>query len=455
MNQHVTPLRGSLSGQPTTLSPGYMSGFGNSFETEALPGALPVGRNSPQRPAYGLYAEQLSGSPFTAPQATNQRSWLYRIRPSVKHTGRFRSIDRGLIRAGGLDRDEHDMPIAQLRWDPAPLPSSPTDFVDGLSTITIAGDVEGQSGMAAHVALVTASMTDSYFFNADGELLILPQQGRLRFRTEFGVIEAGPAEIVVIPRGIVFAVDLPDGPARAYVCENYGGGFTLPDRGPIGANCLANPRDFLTPVATYEDREHPSLLRVKWCGKMYACEIGQSPLDVVAWHGNYAPYKYDLRAYSPVGAIGFDHPDPSIFTVMTSPSGEPGTANIDFVIFPERWMVAENTFRPPWYHRNLMSEFMGLIHGVYDAKPEGFTPGGFSLHNMMLPHGPDAPAYEQASTAELKPHKLTGTMAFMFETRFPQRVTAFAAGLAGLQPNYIDCWRDLKKRFDPANPRAW
>ncbi|MGL5115763.1 MAG: homogentisate 1,2-dioxygenase, partial [Beijerinckiaceae bacterium] len=318
-----------------------------------------------------------------------------------------------------------------------------------------AGDVEGQSGMAAHIGLVTKSMTDSYFFNADGELLIVPQQGRLRFRTEFGVIEAGPAEIAVIPRGVVFAVDLVDGPARAYVCENYGGGFTLPDRGPIGANCLANPRDFLTPVAAYEDDERPSQLRVKWCGKLYACDIGQSPLDVVAWHGNYAPYKYDLRTFSPVGAIGFDHPDPSIFTVMTSPSGEPGTANIDFVIFPERWMVAENTFRPPWYHRNIMSEFMGLIYGVYDAKPEGFVPGGFSLHNMMLPHGPDAPAYEQASTAELKPHKLTGTMAFMFETRFPQRVTAWAAGLAGLQAGYIDCWAGLKKRFDAGNAKPW
>jgi homogentisate 1,2-dioxygenase len=285
--------------------------------------------------------------------------------------------------------------------------------------------------------------------------MIVAQEGRLRFCTEFGIIDIGPGEIAVIPRGVVMRVEIPDGPARAYVCENYGGALTLPDRGPIGANCLANPRDFLTPVAAYEDKPGKAVLHVKWCGMMYATEIDQSPLDVVAWHGNYAPYKYDLRTFSPVGAVSFDHPDPSIFTVMTSPSGEPGTANIDFVIFPERWSVAENTFRPPWYHRNIMSEFMGLVYGVYDAKPVGFTPGGFSLHNMMLPHGPDMPAYESASTVDLKPHKMEGTLAFMFETRFPQRVTKFAAGLAGLQEDYIECWTDLKRRFDPTKKTAW
>lgn len=427
---------------------GYMSGFGNSFETEALPGALPIGRNSPQKINYGLYAEQLSGSPFTAPQATNQRSWLYRIRPSVKHTGRFRRIDAGLIRSGP-NRDEATLPIGQMRWDPIPLPVDRLTFLSGMRTITTAGDADTQAGMAAHVVLVTAPMVDEYFFCADGELLVVAQEGRLRFRTEFGIIDIAPGEICVIPRGVVIAVDPVGGPARAYVCENYGGGFVLPDRGPIGANCLANPRDFLTPVAAYEDREGPAALYVKWGGELFATEIAQSPLDVVAWHGNYAPYKYDLRTYSPVGAIGFDHPDPSIFTVLTAPSETPGTANIDFVIFPERWMVAENTFRPPWYHRNIMSEFMGLIYGVYDAKPEGFVPGGFSLHNMMLPHGPDTGAFEHASNSELKPVKLTGTMAFMFETRFPQRVTAYAAGLDGLQAGYLDCWSGLRKHFDP------
>jgi homogentisate 1,2-dioxygenase len=432
----------------------YMSGFGNSFETEALPGALPVGRNSPQKPAYGLYAEQLSGSPFTAPRSSNERSWLYRIRPSVKHGGRWSRVDKGAMRTAPC-RDEADLPIGQMRWSPIPLPARPKSFVTGIHTLTTAGDADTQAGMAAHILLVTVSMEREYIFNADGEYLVVAQEGRLRFFTEFGVIEIEPGEIAVIPRGVVFRCELIDGPARAYLCENYGGSFTLPDRGPIGANCLANPRDFLTPVAAYEDLEEPSTLYAKWGGELYTTPIGQSPLDVVAWHGNYAPYKYDLRRYSPVGAIGFDHPDPSIFTVLTAPSETPGTANIDFVIFPERWMVAENTFRPPWYHRNIMSEFMGLIYGVYDAKPEGFTPGGFSLHNMMLPHGPDAQAYDHASTVELRPVKLTGTMAFMFETCFPQRVTAYAASLPQLQPDYAACWEGLAKRFDPTKKDAW
>jgi homogentisate 1,2-dioxygenase len=428
----------------------YMSGFGNSLETEALPGALPIGRNSPQKCAYGLYAEQLSGSPFTAPRASNERSWLYRIRPSVKHSGRFTKIDGGFWRTAPCH--EHDMPIGQLRWHPTPIPKEKLTFVDGIRTMTTAGDAGTQTGMAAHIFLATQSMRDACFYNADAEMLIVLQEERLRVVTEFGIIEAEPGEIVVIPRGVKMRVELMGGPARGYICENYGGAFTLPERGPIGANCLANARDFLTPVAAYEDRDAPCHLTVKWGGSLWRTTLGHSPFDVVAWHGNYAPYKYDLRRFSPVGAISFDHPDPSIFSVLTAPSETPGTSNIDFVIFPERWQVADNTFRPPWYHRNIMSEFMGLVYGVYDAKPEGFTPGGVSLHNCMLPHGPDAQAFEHASSVELKPVKLTGTLAFMFETRFPQRVTKYAAELDTRQPDYADCWTGLQKRFDPEKP---
>jgi homogentisate 1,2-dioxygenase len=428
----------------------YMSGFGNSFESEALPGALPVGRNSPQKCDFGLYAEQLSGTAFTMPQASNQRSWLYRIRPGVKHAGRFTRVDQGLLRTAPAAREESALPLGQLRWGPVPAPDGELSFVTGLCTVTTAGDADTRNGMAAHYLFVTRSMRDEYFMNCDGELLIVVQDNGLRLVTEFGVIEVSPGEICVIPRGVIFRAELIGGAVRGYVCENYGASFTLPDRGPIGANCLANPRDFLTPVAAYEDRETPSLLFAKWGGDLFRSEIGQSPLDVVAWHGNYAPYKYDLRRFSPVGALLFDHPDPSIFTVLTAPSETPGTANVDFVIFPDRWMVAENTFRPPWYHRNIMSEFMGLIYGVYDAKPEGFRPGGMSLHNSMLPHGPDETSFEHASNCELKPVKQTGTMAFMFETRFPQRVTRWASELPALDEGYADCWSGLKKRFDPA-----
>ena len=427
---------------------GYMSGFGNGFESEALPGALPVGRNSPQKCPYGLYAEQISGSPFTAPRVSNERSWLYRIRPTVKHWGRFEKADIGLWRTAPCH--EYEMPIAPLRWDPTPIPAESLTFLQGIRTMSTAGDASTQGGMGAHVFLITRSMLNEYFYNADGEMLFVLQQGNLRFATEFGIIDAEPCEIVIIPRGVKIRVELRgDKAARGYLCENYGGAFTLPERGPIGANCLANQRDFLTPHAAFEVRAAPSTLTVKWGGALWRTKIAQSPLDVVAWHGNYAPYIYDLRHFSPVGPVLFDHADPSIFTVLSSPSETPGTANIDFVVFPERWAVAENSFRPPWYHMNVMSEFMGLIAGVYDAKPQGFVPGGMSLHNSMLPHGPDAEAFERASNAELKPARLSNTLAFMFETRFPQRVTKYAAELATLQHDYVDCWAGIKKHFDP------
>ncbi|WP_417415806.1 homogentisate 1,2-dioxygenase [Hoeflea sp.] len=431
------------------MSLAYMPGFGNDFETESLPGALPQGQNSPQRCAYGLYAEQLSGSPFTAPRGTNERSWLYRIRPSVRHTTDFRVIDRPYWLSA--PKQEPDiLSLGQRRWDPMPYPDGAVNFLDSMRTITTAGDVVGQTGMATHIYALTADMEDDYFFDADGELMIVPQEGALTIFTEMGIIEVAPLEIVVLPRGMMFKVKRAEGVerARGYVCENYGAKFSLPERGPIGANCLANPRDFKTPVAAYEDKETTCLVHIKWCGVFHVTAIGHSPLDVVAWHGNYAPYKYDLRTFSPVGAIGFDHPDPSIFTVLTAPSGEAGTANIDFVIFPPRWMVAEHSFRPPWYHRNIMSEFMGLIEGQYDAKEEGFVPGGVSLHNMMMPHGPDHDAFEKASTVELKPVKLSDTMAFMFETRFPQMVTRYAAELETLQTGYVNCWEGIERKFD-------
>lgn len=450
MNVSVRPSLAAGS-SPAPGATAYLSGFGNGFETEALPGALPVGRNSPQKCPYGLYAEQLSGSPFTAPRTTNERSWLYRIRPTVAHWGRFERADIGLWRTAPCA--EVDIPPAPLRWDPVPVPDAAISFLQGVRTMTTAGDAGASAGMGAHVYLITRSMVDEYFYDADGELLFVPQQGDLRLWTEFGIMDIEPGEIAVVPRGVKFRIELPGGPARGYLCENYGGAFTLPERGPIGANCMANPRDFLTPVAAYEDRDAPGKMYVKWGGSLWATEIARSPLDVVAWHGNYAPYKYDLRRYSPVGPILFDHADPSIFTVLTSPSETPGTANIDFVIFGDRWLVAENTFRPPWYHMNVMSEFMGLVYGVYDAKTGGgFVPGGCSLHNTMLPHGPDRDAFEAASGAALAPRKLEGTLAFMFETRFPQRVTRFAAEAPELQRDYGDYGHALARHFDPARP---
>ena len=424
----------------------YMPGFGNDFETEALPGALPQGRNSPQKCNYGLYGEQLSGTAFTAPGHQNERTWCYRIRPSVKHSHRYKKIDVPFWKsAPNIIQDV--ISLGQYRWDPIPFDDKPKNWITGIRTMTTAGDVNTQVGMASHVYLVTNSMVDEYFYSADSELLIVPQEGEIRFATELGVINASPKDIVIIPRGLLYKVEVISGPCRGFICENYGQKFGLPNRGPIGANCMANRRDFKTPTAYFEDKETPSKVTIKWCGQFHSTEIGHSPLDVVAWHGNYAPCKYNLSDYCPVGAVLFDHPDPSIYTVLTAPSGIEGTANIDFVLFRERWSVAENTFRPPWYHKNIMSELMGNIYGQYDAKPEGFIPGGVSLHNMMLPHGPDKEAFEKASNSELVPTKMENTMSFMFETRFPQHLTKYSAKEAPIQENYIDCWSDIEKNF--------
>jgi homogentisate 1,2-dioxygenase len=425
----------------------YQSGFGNEFATEALEGALPVGQNSPQRAAYGLYAEQLSGTAFTAPRGANRRSWLYRIRPAAVHRP-FAKIDNGRIESRF---DAVPTPPNQLRWDPLPIPSAATDFVDGLVTMAGNADPAAMSGCGIHLYAANRSMSERFFYDADGELLIVPQQGRLRFATELGRIDVEPCEIVAIPRGVRFRVELVDKAARGYVCENYGAPLRLPDLGPIGSNGLANPRDFLSPKAWYEDRDGSFQLIAKFMGNLWSAEIDHSPLDVVAWHGNYAPYKYDLRRFNVIGSISYDHPDPSIFLVLQSQSDTAGVDMIDFVIFPPRILAMEHTFRPPWFHRNVASEFMGLIEGVYDAKAEGFLPGGASLHNCMTGHGPDADTFESASNADLsKPTRIADTMAFMFETRHVIRPTRFALESAQLQSEYYRCWEELRKRFDPA-----
>jgi homogentisate 1,2-dioxygenase len=424
----------------------YLSGFGNEFATEALPGALPQGRNSPQRAPYALYAELISGTAFTAPRAENRRTWVYRRQPSVV-SGAYQPYAQQWWLTGA--QPGAVLPPEPLRWGPFEIPADAGDFVDGIRTVAVNGDVEAQAGVAAHVYLCTRSMTQRALVNADGEMLVVPQQGRLVIRTELGVLEVKPGEIALLPRGIAFRVEVPDGPSRGYVCENYGAMFRLPELGPIGSNGLANARDFQAPVAAYEETSAPHELVKKFGGRLWRAELKQSPFNVVAWHGNLAPLKYDTANFMTIGSISFDHPDPSIFTVLTSPSDTPGTANCDFVIFPPRWLVAEDTFRPPWYHRNVMSEFMGLVYGQYDAKPQGFRPGGASLHNCMVPHGPDEEAFEKASTAPLQPHKLDNTLAFMFESRWRFQPTPYALKGGALDAAYAECWSGLADRFAP------
>ncbi|NKQ52755.1 homogentisate 1,2-dioxygenase [Amycolatopsis sp. K13G38] len=422
----------------------YSAGFGNEHHSEAVPGALPVGRNSPQRAPLGLYAEQHSATAFTEPRAHNRRSWVYRIRPSAAHP-EFRPFRDGNLRSAPVDDGVADP--NRLRWSAPPLPDVPVDFVDGLFTVGATGNVLQRSGIGIHWYLATKSMTDRYFADADGELLLVPQLGGLLLHTEYGRLRVRPGEIAVIGRGVRFRVDLLDGGARGYVCENYGQAFTLPELGPIGANGLAGPRDFLYPVAAFEDRDATVQVVQKFGGRLWAADYDHSPLDVVAWHGSHAAYKYDTARFAVMGTVSFDHPDPSIHTVLTSPTDTPGQANADFVIFAPRWLVGEDTFRPPWYHRNVMSEFMGLVTGVYDAKAEGFEPGGASLHNMWSAHGPDAETFEKASAQELVPQKIDDTLAFMFETRWPVVTTALAREAPFRQRNYDSVWSGLRRRM--------
>jgi len=422
----------------------YQSGFGNEFASEAVPGALPQGRSNPQRVAHGLYAELLSGTAFTAPRAMNRRTWLYRRRPSVA-AGSYDALEHPTWKSGAAAGVA--APPEPLRWHPVPIPDAaqPLDFIDGMITIAACGEVDAQCGIGAHLVLANRSMQRA-FVNADGEMLVVPQQGRLVITTELGVLEVVPNEIAVLPRGMAFSVAV-DGPTRAYVCENYGAAFRLPELGPIGSNGLAGARDFLVPHAAFDRSASGGELVKKYGGRLWCARVSATPFNVVAWHGNLVPCKYDTRRFMTIGSISHDHPDPSIFTVLTSPSDTPGTANCDFVIFPPRWMVAEDTFRPPWYHRNVMSEFMGLVHGQYDAKPEGFEPGGASLHNPMVPHGPDATAFEKASSGALVPQFLGNTLAFMFESRWRMQPTAYALASSALDRRYADCWDGLQDNF--------
>ena len=428
----------------------YQTGFGNEFATEAMAGVLPKHQSAPQHVALGLYAELWTGTPFTAPRASNRRTWVYRINPSAKHKP-FVEIPARHLRSGPFD--EVPAPPTQLRWDPLPIPETPTDFVDGLVTLGGNGDPSVQSGIALHMYAANASMTDRFFYDADGELLIVAQLGSLRVCTELGVLEVGPGEIGVVPRGLRFRVELIDPAVRGLVAENYGPAFRLPELGPIGSNGLANPRDFQTPVAAFEDLQGSFRQDAKFLGRLWTAEIDHSPLDVVAWHGNSAPYKYNLDRFVALSTVTFDPPDPSIYTVLTAPTAVPGTANADFIVFPPRWIVAEHTFRPPAFHRNVSSEFMVNIRGAYHGKSGGFAPGGASLHNCMTGHGPDAASYERAIAADDKPEFLANTLAVMVETQLAVRPTKFALESQTLQADYYEAWQGLKKNF-PQEPAA-
>ncbi|MEE3139619.1 MAG: homogentisate 1,2-dioxygenase [Actinomycetota bacterium] len=424
----------------------YQTGFGNHFESEADPGVLPVGQNSPQRVKGGLYTEQITGTAFTAPRSSMLRSWVYRMRPSVRHFTDLQPIDNGLIRSGP-DQNAASTPV-QLRWDPFPASSVGTNWLTGLTTVATNGNNEMQLGGAVHHFVATNSMQDLAFVNTDGELMLVPYDGRLVLRTEMGNLHVAPGYLAVIPRGVKFSVDLLDATARGYVCENYGTAFGLPEHGLLGPDANALPRDFEYPIANYDRDDNPTKLVAKISGQLYATELSHSPFDVVAWHGNLSPYRYELRRFCAVGPVIFDHPDPSIWTLLSSASDTAGTANMDFILFREHWRVAEHTFRPPWFHSNVMSELMGLVDGIYDAKAEGFLPGGISIHNSFIPHGPDEAAYESATQADLGPVKGPDSLAVMWESRYRWAPTSWAMALTELQADYPERWANLSREYD-------
>ena len=424
----------------------YQIGFGNDFATEALAGALPIGQSNPRKTPFGLYTEEINGTPFTAPRAQSRRTWTYRIRPSAVHKP-FKPIDAGHLRSAPFN--EAPPTPNQMRWRPLPIPKARTDFLQGLITFGGNGDPALQVGAAMHMYAANASMTDRFFYDADGELLIAPQLGALLVRTELGILDVAPGEICVVPRGVKFCVELEGAEARGYVCENYGPHFRLPELGPIGTNGLANSRDFLAPVAAYEERDGDFRVVAKFQGALWEAEIDHSPLDIVAWHGTYAPYKYDLARFNAMNTVSYDHPDPSIYCVLAAPSAIPGHANIEFALIGDRWTVARHTFRPPPFHRNVASEFVGLVKGRYIGKGDDFEPGCASLHNCMIGHGPDLDAFERGSAASAEPQYLENTMTIVLETQLVIRPTAFAMETDLRERDYYLHWQGLGKRFRP------
>ncbi len=426
----------------------YQHGFLNHFETEARAGALPKGQNSPQKVPHGLFAEQINGSAFTAPRHRNLSTWLYKINPSAK-VGKFEEVGHATW-ISDLAHGKFIKTPEALRFRPFPEPKQAIDFLDSIFTYAINGNPALNTGTALSLFSFNQSMNHRYLYNADAEMMIVLESGEITLHTEMGILELAPQIIGVIPRGVKFKIDLKPGTksVRGYLCENFGLPFQLPELGPIGANGLAHGRDFEIPVAHFEDLSGNFELFSRYQGSLWRTTLTHSPLDTVAWHGNYAPYRYDLRKFNTINTVSYDHPDPSIFTVLTSPGLNPGTANIDFVIFPPRWMVAENTFRPPYYHRNIMNEFMGLIHGKYDAKEEGFKPGGVSIHNAFIGHGPDADGFLKATSAELKPDRYEDTMAFMWESQYPFIPSEQALRSKDLlDTQYVECWQKLPKLY--------
>lgn len=433
-------LQGAMNSNPRAS---YQPGFGNEFATEAVAGALPVGQNSPQRPPLGLVSELVSGTAFVAPRALNRRSYLFRIRPST-NAHPLLPVSFPNFQTPPLAVDPQP---GAMRWSTLNDKIAGKDFLDGLLTHCGNGSPRTQNGMAVHIYNASEPMTGRAFVNSDGEMLIIPQTGKLVITTELGIMDIQPGELALIPKGMKMKVDPVSGPAYGFMCENYGLPFVLPDLGLIGSHGLANAIDFETPVAAFEDNEEPTELIQKFCGSFWETKLEYSVFDVVAWRGNWAPCKYDMMKFNTMGSISYDHPDPSIFCALTSSSDAVAGGNVDFMILPPRWIVAEHSFRPPGFHRNSVSEFLALVKGAHESRSSNFPPGSISLHNCWTPHGPDTETLEQARTAELQPQRVDDALVFMLETRFPLEMSSAAFESDKRQRDCTNGWAGFTKRF--------
>lgn len=414
----------------------YLEGFGNYHHSEAFPGANPIGMNSPQKPALGLLTERISGSSFTAPRDHNLQTWLYRTVSSLSHS-------EYTLYGTEDSTTGHITPNSYL-W-----PSFQTSDDDWTSQrlLSSTGDANTKTGLAIRLYAISKDMQPNTVFSSlDGDMLIIPQAGgSLDIQTELGKLLVRPNEIAVIPRGVRHRITLPNGPTRGYICELFQGHFRLPELGPIGSCSLANQRDFQIPTAIYDGKLEADIavpnrgsdwtIISRMASKLWSCTQDHTPFDVAGWHGTFYPYKYDLGRFSILGSILFDHPDPSIFTVLTAPSNrEPGTSVVDFAIIPPRWNMMEDTYWPPYYHRNTMSEFSGPI--VYDQahewhKEHSFKPYGAQLNGTMTAHGPSKEVHQAARESDLKPKKvgMEGLTIFLLETECPMRVQNWAVEL--------------------------
>ncbi|KAH9874017.1 hypothetical protein IAQ61_004645 [Plenodomus lingam] len=442
----------------------YQAGWGNRHQSEVIPGTLPVAQNNPQEVRFGLYTEGITYSAFAAPRAHNYSTYMYRCRPAAAHNGYVPFESKSNIQNCFLSLNPKVATLPeQAEWRPFPLPKEEEkiDFANGLHTLAGSGDPNIREGLALYVYMINSSMERRAFCNADGDFLICAQLGTLDIVTEMGKIFLQPGEICVIQRGIRFCMNLaPDTKvARGYITEVWGSMWELPDLGPLGGHGLANPRDFLYPVAAIDDNLHVDWQIVnKINGELVAIQQDHSPFDLVAWHGNVVPYKYDLTKFSSQNSTSIDHTDPSIFTVLTAKSRDPLTPLADFLWFGPRWDVATNTFRLPYFHRNSASEFLACLYGQGLGRSDDFQPGGGSFEGGHTPHGGFHEGYQHGMRIhESQPEKiLTEQLTIMIESSRLFLWTEWARKGCGVIDEHgtnYKVWEALPDRFS-ANKRA-